>query len=887
MINHLKEIHRKLYLPSITASTKRSYTVRSIDEPYLYADSFVYVDKFDDLRQTVSIPVYNVGGGTLKVNSIDIESPANVWLKRKGHKVSLPAELSAQAAAFAVELTLSLRDLPQPLTVHSASLSLNSNSVSDAFSKVQLEVRPPDDEAPILKGPSYINFREIGAWKVSLIDAQQEDSRQVDFYLVGDFDQEPPTRFHLKQIGERTFHARFFTKKRQLHYDLDLDAPGTVAPRTKNKRRSRLKSTRKKVSVANLSKENVSAKVTASVEWLNPSSKIQIEAASTKRFTLFVKAEHLQLGRNFGWLTICPELSSGTVEKAEVSQKASLLNQKIPIPVWAWHVIKGNIGPNEALTLKSDTPDLDYELDLSTPDKSLPLEVSPDHHHDGSFMLFEDATFRFPLVREDRNGYLLGDFNHWAARSLMLDQRQGIFEATLSISDGIYLYRAEIDGEMRLDPLCLNKVICCSEGVASRMRLARREQALTIRHRADEKLRVQLRSSVEWFSIKPTSLVLQPHGEADIRIIREPSQMQPGLNLGFVEIETQENPRQAHRFPVTAMGRTNGVVPLLRQTEFEFPPFQKGQPYTIPLELNVVGSGELKGELQPSTVLKFVDGSLLIQNEEEFVQKSVAPLVSIRGDRLSSAHRKQCKAFLITNCYLANRRVLPLTFRYQMIHLEVEPPALYFPEVFLFDRPQHISLAVNRRDGKAVSLTIEIPSELRRNGFLTLTDELDSTKQEFYEFTLNPQGVSSPGTFTGWIQIRDQTSGITQPLWFATDIIASPAKIRFETPKKLANPKNDGIPLSITNVGQSDLKIFDLKFCAHQFYCVPRLPKNTILPSGETIQLLLKVRQNAKLFRRTTVRDTIVIRLSDARYPSGRWEREFEAIIPARILGLT
>ena len=181
-------------------------------------------------------------------------------------------------------------------------------------------------------------------------------------------------------------------------------------------------------------------------------------------------------------------------------------------------------------------------------------------------MIFEDLDFQFPLAEENRIGYLIGDFNQWTPRTLFMDpdQHRKFFNTTLSIPDGTYLFRAEIDGEMRLDPTRLHEVVCCAHGLASRMQIARRTQKVTLRNRSKQKVTLQLRSSVKWMRVEPDTVVLPAQRSSEVSTVLLPENLRPGLNLGWIEMETEEEPNGSHREPIFIMGMTNGAVPLLR-----------------------------------------------------------------------------------------------------------------------------------------------------------------------------------------------------------------------------------------------------------------------------------------------------------------------------------
>jgi hypothetical protein len=88
-----------------------------------------------------------------------------------------------------------------------------------------------------------------------------------------------------------------------------------------------------------------------------------------------------------------------------------------------------------------------------------------------------------------------------------------------------------------------------------------------------------------------------------------------------------------------------------------------------------------------------------------------------------------------------------------MVHLVSDPPALYFPKVYLFDEPQYADVMVKRSDKKSVvECTAEIPEELSQVGLLKVKDNRTSR----CEFVLDPQAVSASERFTGSLRLKDK-----------------------------------------------------------------------------------------------------------------------------------
>lgn len=846
MIHHLKAIHRQLYLPPAPAAPELPFTVTPINEPYLYTEPAIYVDRLENPTPTVKMHVSNVGGGTLRVERVRIPRACSRWVKRT--QKSTPTALKVASAPLEVELRLCPKELPEPGTVNIAELNLISNARSKAFSKALLSVRLPKDSAAKVAVPPFINFGEITAWKVSLASPQSETT---DFLLLGEFRVAQPTRLTLTQqeaseTGMPAYTAVLKMPRGERRYQLEPPMSGAVMPKTKTKA-AKFKRLQQTVQIANITPHPISACVQSGAEWLASPREIQLEAYATADVPLSVNVDKLNPGRNFGELEVAGE----------------------KIPVWVWYE---NVGET-ALTLKPDKTDTPDVYDFPTKGKPLPVErvaasgipQTISKTLPKTIPIFEDQGFRFPRPAEARAGYLIGDFNGWTPRTLFLEKRDDSFGITLSIPDGTYLFRAEIDGETRLDPRRLHEIVCCSQGIASCIQIARHKQRVTLRNKSKRKLKFLCRSSEEWMRVEPDTVSLPSSGRTDVTIAFAPGKLQPGLNLGWLEMESAGEPVRMLRSPILVMGMTHGAVPRLRDTELAFQSIQPGGTEGEPLLLEIFGTGELKGTIQPSTVLRFAEGDFRIQNEAVFETAHAEPLVQVLSEKPSNAYREKCYASLVTNCYLANRRVLPFVAKYEIVHLMPEPPVLYFPEVFLFDEPQRAEITVRRNDGEFVACTAEIPQELAQHQLLTVKE-----KAEGCEFVLNPQVPLTAEKCRNVLRLKAQQSGITQPLSFAANIVEGIAEIRV-----------DGNRLVIANVGETALRIFSVRFENHQFYCTPHLPADTTLLAGESVTRLLKIRGQAMFFR-PTVKDMLSIQLNDSRFPHGLYQKEIVADMQGR-----
>ena len=853
MINHLKSIHSELYLPRATESEKLPFKVIPVNDPYLYTDANIYVDTFDNPNQSVKVKVSNVGGGKLNVERISIPRVYGKWIKRA--KRSQRATLTPIAEPIEFELELELKALPNPSSVNTAELTVLSNSRRKTFSKILLGVRPPDNHSANMTLPEYLNFGEITVCKVLIADSREDAAPTAEFLLIGDFTLYPPTHLEIIQKGESSFDAKILTSKGELSYELDLQEPGVVMPR-QEKTGITLKYFQQTIPVPNVNPHRSSTQIsTSDSDWLVAPTQIQTDGYGMTDLSVFVNVEKLEPGRNVAELGVA--------------------NKKIS--VWAWYKIVKETG----LRLDKDQPDTHHVEVFAKQETPLPIAVASTEEPYQSVMIFEDLDFQFPLTGKERSSYLIGDFNQWTPRTLFLKKRDDDFGITLSISEGSYLYRAEIDGEMRLDPARLDEIVCCPHGVASKIQINSIEQKVTLQNRSKQKIGFKLQSLTEWMRIKPETLVLPARKKREITALIQPERLLPGLNLGWIRLESERKPIRSFLAPIYVIGMTNGAVPILQNSELVFPQIEQGKVEGVPLTLDIVGEGELKGEVQPSTVLRFLEGDLHVQNETAFEPMTAAPLVQVLSERPSNAYRKQIRASLVTDCYLANRRVHRFEAKYDMVHLVSDPPALYFPKVHLFDDPQHADITVKRSDGKGeVVCSVEIPDALKKTGLLRVENSAETNISDRCKFVLNPQAAKGIGRVSESLHLQDKKSGMLLPIQFAADFIGGQARIDINSQTQRTKPSSGGIPLVITNIGETELRIFEVRFKNLRFYLSPYLTsQHRILLPGESFETLIKVKKTLSLLGKTTIRDTIVIRFNDPQFPNGVFEKEIQGHI--------
>ena len=147
-----------------------------------------------------------------------------------------------------------------------------------------------------------------------------------------------------------------------------------------------------------------------------------------------------------------------------------------------------------------------------------------------------------------------------------------------------------------------------------------------------------------------------------------------------------------------------------------------------------------------------------------------------------------------------------------MIHLISDPPALYLPKIYLFGDPQHMDMTIRRSDGKGnVVCNVEIPDALTEAGFLKVKNKCCRKMiLDIVSSLLIHRFAEMLDVFRILYALRTRI-----PEWhcqFNSWRILSAVKRRLivSTRGQRLNPLSGGIPLVITNIGKTELRIFEL-----------------------------------------------------------------------------
>ena len=880
MIEQLKKTYDTIY--STDVQSEPYSVIKPIEKPYLYVEPEVDISSVIKPQQnpggtppnkivpnemvglsTFFVHLWNVGAGDLRIEAVEISPQAESWITAEAAKGQLISGLEAHSLGLIADK----KKLPQ--SDSKATIQIKSNSSSTRFSSLQVNFHPPQDSAPI-DVPEALYWGDIPLIKLYINDAESAK----EFYLAGDFFDFPPRR--LKIIIENSpqgarITVNLFSKRREYEYHFDIDNLGIIPPEAayltritrRRGRRVSFKSNDRSIKIANPSMTPFTGEVTSTATWLQMPPECFIEGTSD--ISLAVKADlsQMQLGRNFSLLRIREQ--QDIIDSPETATTSDAGD--VTIGVYANVIVLEEIGVEGKLKIKARVKKQEFTVEFEDAEKTK-LEVEPKSIDYGEMPLFEDVTFAFPdSLASDVS--LLGDFNDWEnSRAVKLENQQAI----LSLPDGEYNYRYQVGSEQRLDLFRLNEIIIGEHGLCSQVNINRRGRQLSIRNLYGWRFEGRVETRASWLNVSEERLSV-PSGETVFLTVNvAPENLQIGPNAATIEIIPDATAEPRYRIPVNLFASANGLVPIMRTKDFKLGHFKKGGKRNQTLDVEVAGCGELTARIVPHNIAQFAEERWLIISPDAWENRVFSNDLIIDAAMLMGAPEGGIEVFMVSDSYIANRRIIKLSYRYSMEYLHLSPPVLYFPKVFLNDMKQLAIVTVSHSEGSDIKIRADIPDSLQ--GTLTLLETPTNGKCEFIfdPAVIPPFGKGGKGglqtQISGRVRIYDEISGISEFLPFQADIIESKSAVTpIYTSTIFNQPETDFIQLDISNVGDADLKVHRLDFEHRLFRIVPPLTEPLTLPPEDGHQV--KIMANATLlFGREVVEDNLIIVSNDSSQPT-------------------
>jgi len=741
---------------------------------------------------------------------------------------------------------------------------------SEKFSAEKITPPPRPSVGEIVEKTSTFQFEseiydwgEILVWRLRVF-AEREDTHQKDFYLMGDFNQVSLQEIHIRKSAGNILHVTCKVEGLRYEYDFGYEIDYLIVPNAiylddkpgEKKDESYLSAGRRNVKMRNLEDEEFIGTAKTSDSWLQTVPELKIAPQDSANMILYIRWRDLKLGRN--------------VAVVELKKQDTEESQKLE--VCAWVNVIGMIGEKKEFVFDANEDEQEFHFSTTEP---LVHWFDLSDNPWGPFPLFEETQFTIPR-ENSQHAFLTGDFNKWKSPAYRMEQVGDNFEVWLALSDGEYYYRFLVNGEPRLDALQPSTVYITKHGAASLKTIQRCTRQIVWHNRNASTFSGRLEPQANWLNVSPSELTLDADDKAYITLTLVPSHLSPGPNYSSLDIISKDNPYCRRRISILVNATVQGAVIEPRRETYSLPPFQKGQSVDTALELDIIGKGDLSCQILPSHLIEKKQGRFLLTNSEQLKRKTYSLDVTLKTDFLRKTLTGSIHGMLITDCYLANHRVIPIEWQCPNVkQLEFYPSVLHFPTVFYQDAPQLLIWHIRWNDGEpAEGLVFNIPEAMK--DFLHIEP---SNEPGVYEIYLNPKRVTNIGTISENIRIFDPEPKFTDSILIGAHIIASKCKA---TISQHANEIFDEkLSLLIKNIGNEPLKLFDIQIEKGRFRCEPKLIEEPVIAPGESLDFFLVPNVRARSFIEKIVEDQIIVKTSDFENPN--YKIDASIVIPPSI----
>lgn len=331
------------------------------------------------------------------------------------------------------------------------------------------------------------------------------------------------------------------------------------------------------------------------------------------------------------------------------------------------------------------------------------------------------------------------------------------FRAAVGLEDGIYLSTFRVDGCTRPEAKQAQQLYVRSDYVFAPMTLARQRQQLTVTNRGEVAEEIELKPDVRWIVVEPSQLSLAKGESINAGIRFDFSAMKPGLNEGAVELFVFREK------PITAVATVRVAVPLSvagAVPEVSFEPLELGNirqgidPVELQMRVRARGSGLLTGMINSPESGELVDFRL---NADDPSQNQFVHTFQFDSSFLPKPQPHQSEAKLnlvvVTDSFLANRRLCRVEVPYRLVYLRKSLPALSFGSV-RSGGTKALRLDVTCSDDREVELAVKLPPQT--GSYL----EAYQARANAYVFRFSAGGLPNGATVNETIQLIDQTSGL-------------------------------------------------------------------------------------------------------------------------------
>jgi hypothetical protein len=412
--------------------------------------------------------------------------------------------------------------------------------------------------------------------------------------------------------------------------------------------------------------------------------------------------------------------------------------------------------PRDVARPKSTRATTPTKGELTNPTTSL-IEIVPAKLAEQR-SLFNDLDLEIAASDGERVSFVCSRQDATSVEIVPLDRLNAhLFRATVGLEDGIYLSTFQVDGCARPEKKEAQQLYVRSDYVFAPLTLARQRRQLTVTNRGEAAEQIELKPNVPWIVVEPSQLNLSRGESMNTAIRFDFWAMKPGLNEGAVELFAfREKPTPAVATTKVAVTLVvGGAVPEVTFAPLDLGHIRQGiDPVELQIRVRARGTGPLTGMINSPESGELVDFRL---NADDPSQSQFVHTFQIDSSFLSKPPPHQSEAKLkfvvVTDSFLANRRLCRVELPYRLVYLRKSLPALSFGGI-RSGGTKALRLDVTCSDDREVDLAVKLPPQ--SDSYL----EAYKARANAYVFRFSAGGLPKGATVNETIQLIDQKSGL-------------------------------------------------------------------------------------------------------------------------------
>jgi hypothetical protein len=375
------------------------------------------------------------------------------------------------------------------------------------------------------------------------------------------------------------------------------------------------------------------------------------------------------------------------------------------------------------------------------------------------------------VCKEDGNGRL----------SVAMDKSNGKFLTVLGLQDGGHLFAFRINGCLFPDPTRGRTLTICNSGIFSRLKVSRQTRPFTVLNDSPNAQLLRINSESDWLIPDKSQLDLQARSSAKILVHFNVARMKEGLNEGSVNLSVKEGERirPAGAVQFAVLLTIDGAVSDVSVSPSEFGEVKQGiGKLHLNVKVTTSGRGPINGVITLPQSGELIDFHLIADGEPSIFTHTF----QIESTHLPKPQPRQTQAELaltiLTDSFLANRRLFRAKLLYKLLYLRKSLPALSFG-IIRENSTKSLRLDVSRSDNEDIDLMVELPVAAANHV------EIYQARPNAFVFRLNSTGLPAGTSYKEIVSLRDRKSGLRDQIKIlATVASARKASLEDSTPRR-------------------------------------------------------------------------------------------------------